>query len=56
MQDHIPASWSVMATIVYLDQCHWITMARARVARHKVQVPEELQAADALWARGRAGA
>jgi hypothetical protein len=44
-----------MATIVYLDQCHWITMARARVARHKVQVPEELQAADALWARAERG-
>ncbi|MGA5421959.1 hypothetical protein [Streptomyces lavendulocolor] len=55
MLDHIPASWSVMATIVYLDQCHWITMARARVARHKVQVPEELQAADALWARAERG-
>lgn len=34
MLDHIPASWSVMARIVFLDQCHWITMARARVARH----------------------
>ncbi|MEK9523475.1 hypothetical protein MIU24_29410 [Streptomyces venezuelae] len=41
--------------IVYLDQCHWVTMARARVARHKVQVAEELQAADALWDKTEAG-
>ncbi|MFD6918562.1 hypothetical protein [Streptomyces virginiae] len=44
-----------MAKIIYLDQCHWVTMARARVARHKIQVPEELQAADALWAQAEAG-
>ncbi|MFE6001867.1 hypothetical protein ACFQ6C_34250 [Streptomyces sp. NPDC056454] len=41
--------------IIYLDQCHWITMAQARVSRNKVQVAEELQAADALWARVEAG-
>lgn len=32
--------------IVYLDQCHWITLARAQFARHKIQSPEELDAAD----------
>ncbi|MER5646132.1 hypothetical protein [Streptosporangium sp. NPDC002524] len=38
-----------MPPIIYLDQNHWITLARARHARHKVQHPDELTAADALW-------
>lgn len=38
-----------MSKIVYLDQNHWVTMARARVAPEKIQVVEEGQAADALW-------
>lgn len=38
-----------MQNIIYLDQNHWITMARARVAREKVQSVAELKAADALW-------
>lgn len=34
------------APVVYLDQNHWITLSRARVARHKVEPPAELAAAD----------
>jgi hypothetical protein len=34
------------APVVYLDQNHWITLSRARVARHKVDPPAELAAAD----------
>ena len=32
--------------IVYLDQCHWITLARAQFARHKIRSSDELAAAD----------
>lgn len=32
--------------IVYLDQCHWITLARAQFARHKIPSSDELAAAD----------
>jgi hypothetical protein len=32
--------------IVYLDQCHWITLAMARFARHKIPSSNELAAAD----------
>jgi hypothetical protein len=32
--------------IVYLDQCHWITLARAQFARHKISASDELAAAD----------
>ena len=45
--DHTGAMDSV--PVVYLDQKDWINMARARVSRHKVQSPRELEAADALW-------
>ncbi|MFJ9968695.1 hypothetical protein [Streptomyces avermitilis] len=38
-----------MTKVVYLDQNHWVTMARARVAPEKIQVAEERLAADALW-------
>jgi len=32
--------------IVYLDQCHWITLARAQFARHKIRSSDEHAAAD----------
>jgi len=32
--------------IVYLDQCHWITLARAQFAKHKIHSSDELAAAD----------
>jgi hypothetical protein len=32
--------------IVYLDQCHWITLAQAQFARHKIRSSDELAAAD----------
>ncbi|MEV6032854.1 hypothetical protein AB0L65_16980 [Nonomuraea sp. NPDC052116] len=38
-----------MPPIVYLDQNHSITLARARHARDKVEHPDELVAADAIW-------
>jgi hypothetical protein len=41
--------------MVYLDQNHWITMARARVSRHKVKSADELAAADALGQAASAG-
>lgn len=44
-----------MPKVVYLDQNHWITMARARIAPEKIQVAEEREAADALWALVEAG-
>ncbi|MEV0185857.1 hypothetical protein AB0I54_42315 [Streptomyces sp. NPDC050625] len=44
-----------MTKVVYLDQNHWVTMARARVAPEKIPVAEERQAADALWGLVAAG-
>ncbi|MFE9388774.1 hypothetical protein [Streptomyces sp. NPDC006784] len=44
-----------MSAVVYLDQNHWVTMARARYSRGKVDVAEELEAADAMWELVRAG-
>ncbi|MDG9709375.1 hypothetical protein [Streptomyces sp. DH10] len=38
-----------MGKVVYLDQNHWVTMARARIVPEKIQVAEERQAADMLW-------
>ncbi|MFE4687516.1 hypothetical protein ACFRNJ_43230 [Streptomyces sp. NPDC056721] len=38
-----------MAEVIYLDQNHWVTMARARVAPEKIQGVEERQAAEELW-------
>lgn len=32
--------------IVYLDQCHWITLAQAQFSRHKIRSSDELAAAD----------
>ncbi|SRR5712691_11472192 len=32
--------------IVYLDQCHWIALAQAQFARHKIRSSDELAAAD----------
>jgi len=32
--------------IVYLDQCHWITLAQAQFAKHKIHSSDELPAAD----------
>jgi hypothetical protein len=32
--------------IVYLDQCHWITLAQSQFARHKIHSSDELAAAD----------
>ncbi len=32
--------------IIYLDQCHWISLAQAQFSRDKLQVPDELAAAD----------
>ncbi|SRR6266487_964518 len=34
--------------IVYLDQCHWITLARAQFARNKIFSSDELAAADSI--------
>jgi len=34
--------------VVYLDQNHWVTLARARSARHKIDVAQERDAADWL--------
>ncbi|MFJ2154379.1 hypothetical protein ACIOHB_37275 [Streptomyces microflavus] len=38
-----------MSKVIYLDQNHWITMARARYAPEKIQKAEEREAATALW-------
>ncbi|MFB8272926.1 hypothetical protein ACFC96_40950 [Streptomyces sp. NPDC055955] len=38
-----------MAEVIYLDQNHWVTMARARVAPEKIQGAEERRAAEELW-------
>ncbi|MEU3262002.1 hypothetical protein ABZ694_30160 [Streptomyces albidoflavus] len=38
-----------MSRIVYLDQNHWITLARARRAPGKIPNEEEREAADQLW-------
>src|SRR5690349_17520062 len=35
--------------VVYLDQAHWVTMARARVSPDKIPSPAELDAAKWLW-------
>jgi hypothetical protein len=43
------------APIVYLDQCHWVTLSRARVARSKVNVAAELEAADAVISAAASG-
>ena len=32
--------------IIYLDQCHWITLAQAQFAKHKIHSSDELAAAD----------
>lgn len=32
--------------IIYLDQCHWITLAQAQFAKHKIPSPDEIAAAD----------
>lgn len=38
-----------MSRVVYLDQNHWITLARARRAPEKIRNEEEREAADQLW-------
>src|SRR6266571_8969898 len=41
--------------IIYLDQCHWITLARAQFAKHKIHSPDELAAADFILKAACAG-
>jgi hypothetical protein len=36
----------ISSPIVYLDQCHWIALAQAQFARHKIRSSDELAAAD----------
>ncbi|UQS26031.1 hypothetical protein L1857_26075 [Amycolatopsis thermalba] len=40
---------------VYLDQCHWVTMARSVFTPEKILNKDELAAADALWRYVRQG-
>lgn len=37
------------APVVYLDQAHWVTMARVRVSPQKIRPAAELDAATRLW-------
>src|SRR5436309_6667980 len=41
--------------IVYLDQCHWITLAQAQFAKHKIHSADELAAADFILKAARDG-
>lgn len=36
----------ILPPIIYLDQCHWITLAQAQFAKHKIHSSDELAAAD----------
>lgn len=41
--------------IVYLDQCHWITLAQTQFAKHKIYSSDELAAADFILKAARDG-